>query len=476
MKHIFLTCMIICAGIAAAAQDITGSWQGTLPVGGNNVRLIFHITGSANNYAAKFDSPDQHAYGISCSSVTQSGDSIAIGIMIIKGIYRGKWNGANEIDGVYAQGDGRTGMDLKRLSAAEVPHPPSMQPKPQTPKAPFNYTSEEVGYENIVQHVHLAGTLTKPTNGTGFPVVLLITGSGPQDRDESIGMHKPFLLIADHLAKLGIAVLRVDDRSMGKSTGDFSSSNTEDFATDVMAGIDYLKTRKDIDATKIGLLGHSEGAMIAPYVATRSKDVAFIVMLAGPVVGGKQTMYFQAVEKALPAESPANVKAYGKLYNAMTNLALDPEAAKNSDTYIRNTYLNWKKEQPDSTIKALIHGSDEAVIKSFTAGFSDFKRHWWNFFLTYDLEKDIRKLQIPVFALNGEKDEQVDPKANLAALKSILTKNGNRHFKTYEVPGVNHLFQHCKNCGSVEEYLALEETFDSATLHMIGDWIKEQVK
>lgn len=476
MKYFFIACMTLCSSLIIHAQDITGSWQGTLPAGGRDVRLIFHITGSANNYSAKFDSPDQNAYGINCSSVTQTGDSIVIGIKIANGAYRGKWNSANEIQGVYSQNGGSVQMNMKRLTDAETPHPPSMQPKPQTPKEPFNYISEEVGYENNLQHVHLAGTLTKPNNGTKFPVVLLITGSGPQDRDESIGMHKPFLLIADHLAKLGIAVLRVDDRSMGKSTGDFSASDSKDFATDVMAGIEYLKTRKDIDVTKIGLLGHSEGAMIAPYVAARSKDVAFIVMLAGPAVGGKQTMYFQAVEKALPGISAGNVRAYGNLYNAMMKIALDPETAKNANSYIRDTYLNWKKEQPDSTIKALIHGPDEAVIKSFESGFADFKRHWWNFFLTYDPAKDLQQLRIPVFALNGEKDEQVDPKTNLAAVNNILTKNGNRHFKTYEVPGVNHLFQHCKQCGSVEEYLSLEETFDTATLVMIGNWIKEQVK
>ena len=476
MKHVFSTFFIICTSLVSIAQDMTGSWQGLIPAGEKNIRLIFNIHKSGDEYSTTMDSPDQNAYGIKCSKTIVTNDSLVIGIDIIKGGYKGKWDGADQIQGVYSQGEGSIRINLRRLQKEEIPKSPATKIKPQTPRPPFNYISEEVMYDNVLQQIRLGATLTKPKGEGKFPVVLMITGSGPQDRDETIGMHKSFLVIADYLTNLGIAVLRVDDRGMGKSSGDFSAATSADFATDVMAGIDYLKTRKDIDTTKIGLMGHSEGGFIAPYVAARRKDVAFMVLLAGPVVGGKQTMYYQAVEKALPNKSENDRHAYGQLYNKMLEIALHDEAAKDIPNYVRNVYVNWKKQQPDSTLKALLQGSDEAVIKSMASGFSDLKRSWWRFFLTYDIAKDLQKIRIPVLALNGGSDEQVDPKANLAYIKQILTKNKNPQFKVYEVPGVNHLFQHCKACGSVEEYLALEETFDSGTLNMIGAWIKERVK
>lgn len=480
MKQIILSCMFIGTSIVTIAQDISGNWQGTADVMSQRLRAVFHITKENSKYIVTFDSPDQGGFGLHCEDLTLTGDSVVIKMNFIGGSYNGKWNGSDEIAGALSQGGQHFVLPLKRITGdnkvSPAPQSSAARPKPQTPQPPFNYISEEVAYDNPFQQVRLAGTLTKPTVKTKFPAVILITGSGPQDRDETIGMHKSFWVIADYLTKQGIAVLRVDDRGVGNSSGDFFTANSADFATDVMAGIRYLKTRKDIDTTKIGLIGHSEGGIIAPYVAARSKDVAFIVMLAGPVVGGKITMYYQAVEKPLANFSEHDRNAYGQFYNQMLQVALDDEVAKDINTYTQNTFNNWKKQQPDSTVKNLLHGSDESVIKSISEGFRDLTRTWWRFFLTYDIAKDVRKLKIPVFALNGEKDEQVDPRANLSAIKKILTQNKNPDFKVYEVPGVNHLFQHCKTCGSVKEYLALEETFDPLTLSIIGNWIKEKIK
>lgn len=462
--------------LAAFPQDITGNWQGSLDAGGRKLRIIFHVTKAEAGYWTKFDSPDQNAYGLPAGSTLLHADSLSISIDLIKGGYKGRWNGKDLITGIFSQGPANLPMDLTRLGDSESAPDPATNIKPQTPQPPFPYLNEEVSYLNEKEKVQLGGTLTKPLSGNGFPAVLLITGSGQQDRDESIGMHKPFAVIADQLTKAGIAVLRVDDRGMGKSTGDFKSASSENFASDVMAGIAYLKTRKDIDHARIGLMGHSEGGVIAPYVAARSKDVAFIVMLAGPVVGGKATMYYQAVEKPLASLSKPNRDAYGKLYTAMFALSTDTAAANHSERFITQTYRNWKQQQPDSIIQNLVHGSDEEVISTYVRGFSGFKSPWWKFILTYDPAKDLEKIKIPVLALNGEKDEQVDPKANLSLIRQILTSNHNKDFKTVEVPGVNHLFQHCRQCGSIQEYLALEETFDAATLALITGWITERVK
>ena len=475
MRSLFIAISLFFSNVIVA-QEITGHWQGLIPVNGKNLRLLFHVTKNGNTYSSKFDSPDQNAFGLTCNNTLVKSDSVIISIELIKGGYKGKWNGKDEMSGVFSQGPGSMPLSLKRISDAEVPKAASTKPKPQTPQPPFNYIVEEVGYENAVQKNHLAGTFTKPSGGNKFPLVLMITGSGPQDRDETIGAHKSFWVIADYLTKQGIAVLRVDDRSMGKSTGDFAGATSADFATDVMAGLQYLKTRTDIDTTKMGLIGHSEGGFIAPYVAARSKDVAFIVMLAGPAVIGTQTMYYQAVEKPLVHLSKHDRDAYGQFYTQMLKVATDDAIANDVAGYTQKTFSNWKKQQPDSTLKNLNQGPEEEVIKALVGGYKDLTRPWWRFFLTYDITKDLQKLKIPVFALNGEKDEQVDPKANLAAIRSIFAKNKNTKAKTYEVPGVNHLFQHCKACGSIAEYLDLEETFDKATLVMIGDWIKEQVK
>lgn len=476
MKTLLLTLLSGMLFLTAFPQGITGNWQGSLDAGGKKLRIIFHITKTEAGYQTKFDSPDQNAYGLPAGSTLLQADSLSISIDLIKGGYKGRWDGKDLVTGIFSQGPANLPMDLSRLGDLESASDPITKIKPQTPKPPFSYLSEEVSYRNEEQQIQLAGTLTKPSSGNGFPVVLLITGSGPQDRDETIGLHKPFAVMADQLTKAGIAVLRVDDRGMGKSTGDFQSATSENFASDVMAGIAYLKTRTDIDHARIGLMGHSEGGVIAPYVAARSKDVAFIIMLAGPAVGGKATMYYQGVEKLLAALSKPNRDAYGKLYTAMFALSADTAAANHSERFITQTYRNWKQQQPDSIIQNLVHGSDEQMISAYVRGFSGFKSPWWKFFLAYDPAKDLEKIRIPVLALNGEKDEQVDPKANLSLIRQILTGNHNKDFKTVEVPGVNHLFQHCKQCGSIQEYLALEETFDPATLALITGWITERVK
>lgn len=471
MKNILFTVGLYLLSCTSQAQTVIGSWQGAILVRGNQIHINFHIQNDSNGYSATMDSPDQKAYGILCNQTRLEEDSLKISIALVNGGYAGKWNGADQIDGVLLQGPIRLPLVLTRMKEVNVSKDPATTDKPQTPHPPYPYLTEEIGYENKLASVHLAGSFTKPATGKNFPVVLMITGSGPQDRDESIGKHKPFAVIADFLTRQGIAVLRVDDRGVGKSTGDFSQATSADFATDVLAGIDYLKTRTDIDPKKIGLIGHSEGGIIAPYVAARSKDIAFIVLLAGPVTGGKQTMYYQAVDKPLAMLSPADRKAYGALYTKMFAIALDSQIAKKVPEFVKTTYLDWKKSQPDSILTHLIHGTDEQVINQFSNGFRDFIRPWWRFFLNYDPSKDFASLQIPVLAFYGEKDEQVDPEANRAQINR-LKKKQNR-VTVVEIPGVNHLFQHCKKCGSVQEYLELEETFDTGTLSIMGQWIKD---
>ncbi len=468
---------LILFSTALSAQDNKESWQGIIPAGGKFIRLLFHISKAADgSLATVMDSPDQNAFGIACGITQLKGDSLIIEIPLIKGSYRGKKQDTANIQGTFTQGANQLNLSLKKLQPNEVPQSDATKTKAQTPKPPFDYVSEEVIYTNTNQKIKLGATLTKPKGDGQFPVVILISGSGAQDRDGTIGMHKPFHVIADYLTKQGIAVLRVDDRGVGKSSGDFSKASSADFATDVTTGIDYLKTRKDIDSSKIGLMGHSEGGMIAPYVAARRKDLAFIVLLAAPIVGGKETMYFQAVEKPLAKLSAHDRNAYGEFYLKMLEYALQSTTPKDLETFTRATYTDWKKNLPDSTFHTLIKGTDEEAIKSLTTGFTDLKRPWWRFFLTYDIASDLKKVQIPVFALHGSKDEQVDPNANLTLIKRILAQNKNPRYQVFEVRGLNHLFQHCKECGSVKEYMDLDESFDPYALSVIGTWINLVLK
>lgn len=467
-KTIILFFTIFCLSAIQAQNDIVGNWKGTADVMGQKLNSVFHFTKNNESYNATFDSPDQHAFGLECGKVFFANDSLFVDIKAIKGSYVGKMK-ANEIVGYIQQGTYKFTLTLQKTLAEDVA-------KPQTPKPPFAYISEDVEYENKTQQVHLGGTLTKPSGNGKFAAVILITGSGQQDRDESIGLHKPFLVIADYLTKQGIAVLRVDDRGRGKSTGNFAQSSSADFATDVMAAIDFLKARNDIDINHIGLLGHSEGGVIAPYVAARSKDVNFVVSLAGPAIGGKATNDYQNI---LPLQNQGIAKEYIdsflSLHHVLVNDAITMNADSSFKQAIKKTFLDWKERQFPETTNTLFKGTDEQVIKSLQKNYGDFRNPWWRFLLTYEPATDIEKLSCPILAVNGSKDEQVESTSNLAAFEKALKKSKSKNYKTIDLPGLNHLFQHCKTC-NLEEYFTLDETIDPATLNIIANWIKDVTK
>src|SRR5215471_1627494 len=274
----------------AKPSDIDGTWMGSLDTGAVKLRVVFHITNTEDGLKATMDSPDQGMKGLPTTTVTRTAASLKIEAKNINGTYEGKISAdLSSIDGTWSQNGASFPLVLKRTKDEAILAPK----RPQVPTKPYPYREEEVTYDNKVQNVTLAATFTIP-QGTGpFPAVLLITGSGPQDRDETLLGHKPFLILSDYLTGHGIAVLRADDRGTGKSTGVFSTATSADFATDVEAGVAYLKTRSEVNPQKIGLVGHSEGAMIAPMVAARDNNVAFIVMMAGTAVPGDQVLVAQ---------------------------------------------------------------------------------------------------------------------------------------------------------------------------------------
>jgi pimeloyl-ACP methyl ester carboxylesterase len=458
-------------------SDIDGSWLGTLELsGGIKLRVVFHIVNTEDGLMATLDSPDQNVKGIPVTKVTRDGTTLKIAIEKINGVFEGRIApDLSSIDGNFTQGV-TTPLALHRLkdsSELELR-------RPQNPTKPYPYRDEDVSYVNKVQNVTLAATLTIPPGdedvsydnktqnvtlaatltippGKGpFPAVVLITGSGPQDRDESLLGHRPFLVLSDYLTRHGIAVLRADDRGTAKSTGNFAIATTADFATDTEAGIAYLKTRPEINHHKTGLIGHSEGGIIAPMIAARNPDVAFIVMMAGSGVPGDEILVaqVQAIAEASGQSPEAAVKEGAKEREILTLI----ETEKDPSALEKGLKEKLAGEAPESQIAA--------QIKTLTSP-------WFRYFIAYDPATALRKVTCPVLALNGEKDTQVPPQQNLPAIRKALEQAGNKHFELDELPGLNHLFQTAKT-GSPNEYLQIEETISPVVLDKISTWILKQ--
>jgi pimeloyl-ACP methyl ester carboxylesterase len=301
--------------------------------------------------------------------------------------------------------------------------------------------------------------------------MILISGSGAQDRDETIFQHRPFLVLADTLTRRGVAVLRVDDRGVGGSTGSTSRSTSEDFAGDVLAGIAFLKSRPEIDTQKIGLAGHSEGGLIAPMVAARSNDVAFIVLLAGTGLPGDEVMYAQGrlISKVMGADEKALDKERDIQKQLFEIVKTEPNHDKMAMRLREAIKTMWSKLSEEER-KAV--GDADSFVQSQARMVES---PWFRFFLTFDPRPTLAMVRCPVLALNGEKDLQVPPKVNLAEIEKALKKGGNARVTVKELPGLNHLFQTCKT-GSVTEYGAIEETIAPVALKTIADWVVEQVK
>lgn len=340
--------------------------------------------------------------------------------------------------------------------------------RPQEPKGAILYDEEEVKYSNLAAGVTLAGTLTLPRSGKPSPAVLLIAGSGPNDRNETIFGHKPFLVLADHLTKQGLVVLRVDKRGVGQSTGNYDISTSEDFAADALTGVEYLKTRKEVDAKQIGLIGHSEGGLIAPMVAVQSNDVAFIVLMAGTGVTGEEIIYAQQalISRAMGATEEQishQLDLQKKVLSVIKNEPNLDEAEKLLRAIIAKQLTNLPKEEQQIAADAM-----EAQIKRCNS-------KWFRYYLTYDPTTSLKKIKIPVLAINGELDSQVPPKQNLPLIAKTLEETGNQNYRIIEFPKLNHLFQ-TSETGSILEYGKIEETIAPVVLETLSSWILETTR
>lgn len=337
--------------------------------------------------------------------------------------------------------------------------------RPQEPKSAISYDVEEVKYTSLNASVTLAGTLTLPRTGKPSPAVLLIAGSGPIDRDETVFGHKPFLVLADHLTKQGFAVLRVDKRGIGQSTGNYNAATTEDFAADALAGVKYLKTRKEVEAEQIGLIGHSEGGLIAPMIAAQSTDVAFIVLMAGPCVTGEAILYEQEaiISRSMGVteeQTRHQLDFQQHVLSIIKNESDLEKAEKLLREIIAKQLAKLPKEEQQSSADAM-----EVQMKRCNS-------RWLRYYLTYDPTTSLRHLKIPVLAIIGELDTQVSPKQNLPVIAEILEASNNQNYRIIEFPKLNHFFQTCET-GSILEYGKIEETIAPVVLETLSDWISD---
>ncbi len=449
-------------------ENFKGIWEGTLKFSGTELRVVFKISEKPNgNFTATMDSPDQGATNIPVSEVIIDNKKLHLNVKAVFGIYEGEL----QEDGLSIKGEWKqSGLTLPLL-LKKVKKIPEVR-RPQEPKKPYPYNEEEVFYENKKAGIKLAGTLTLPEENGPFPGVLLISGSGAQDRNETIFGHHPFLVLADYLTRQGIAVLRVDDRGIGKSTGDFSKATTLDFASDVVSGIEFLKSRKEIDKKRIGLIGHSEGGIIAPKVACESPDVAFIVLLAAPGFPGDKILEMQTelIAKAQKLASEEEIMRAKNLNKQIYLIIKQEEDNKIAEKKIRKIIEDALAETPEKEREAM--GKSETMIDK---EIQQLLSPWFRFFLSYDPKPALKKIKFPVLAINGEKDLQVPPEENLTAIEEAFKAGGNKNYIVKELPGLNHLFQKATT-GLPAEYGQIEETFSPTALKLIGDWIKEQTK
>lgn len=464
MKGIATFFLVLMTIMSSFGQEIEGQWNGVLKIQGMQLRIVFHINRSDKGLSATMDSPDQQAKGIPVSATTFENSNLKLVVAKAGLEYSGTLKG-QMIEGTLRQ----SGMEFPMNLSREVIEKPVVK-RSQEPSKPYPYYSEEVTFQNGNANITLAGTLTLPQREGNFPAVILISGSGPQNRDEELLGHKPFLVISDYLTRNGIAVLRYDDRGVAQSKGDFKTATTVDFASDVESAIAFLKTRKEINKSKIGLIGHSEGGIIAPMVAAKLKEVNFIVLLAGTGIRGDKLLLLQqeAIAKASGTSDEAiqrnreiNTKAFEMVFKSASTEALKRDLEKYlKETSVNNPSVNKGGMTDDQFIALQI-----AQVTS----------PWMQYFIKYDPAPTLEKVKCPVLAVNGEKDLQVPPKVNLPAIEKALKAGGNKQVTIKEFPGLNHLFQECKT-GAPAEYAEIDQTFSPLVLEVIGKWIIEKTK
>lgn len=456
-------------GQEPAADPLAGVWQGTVTAKPGSMQIFFTIEKrSDGSYMAKVDIPAQRTRDIPVTGLRWNLPDLMLDMSSYGIVYEGKMapDGAS-IAGLFKIGDDAPTLVLQRAAAV-----PDMR-RPQEPQKPYPYEETEVTFRNGAAAIDLSGTLTMPTGPGPFPAVVLISGSGPQDRNSAIAGHRPFLVVADYLTRRGIAVLRHDDRGCNRSGGNFRGATTADFASDAEAAWEFLARQPRIDPSRIGLCGHSEGGIAAPMAAARNPKVAFLVLMAGTGIPGERLILMQV--EALARSRGAGEEAVGKevrLNEKILGVLKTQEDAQSAEKEMKRIALE-ALTQMSAAEKKELNESEEGEIADIKSTVADLA--WNRFLISYDPAVSLRRVHCPVLALAGEKDTQVDANANLPAIAKALKEGGNHHVETAKLPGLNHLFQTAQS-GHPREYGKIEETIAPAVLQRIGDWILQRGK
>lgn len=457
MRIFIILFLTLLSGSLIHAEEIEGSWFGKLNLGSQSLRLSFHIKKVDNELQATMDSPNQGAKGIPVSNISYRQPTLNIKLSALNASYSGILKDTL-IEGTFVQNGISFPLILTRYT--------ELHKRPQMPRMPFPYHTEEVTFHNVKANIDLAGTLSFPAQGNNFPAVVLISGSGPQNRDEELMGHKPFLVLSDYLTRRGIAVLRYDDRGTAASKGDFKTATTADFKTDGQAAFQFLQQRQEIDKKRIGLIGHSEGGSIVFMAAEEMPEIAFVVSMAGTAMRGDSVLLLQnrsLFEKHLPIDQLNNyMSALQSVFETKDEMYKLPALQKE----------NVFKEKIQSL------KSYQSLMPTWQDNLKEVSNlidsPWFHFFLSYNPQEAIRNTHCPILAINGVKDTQVLP-ANLNLIKEATIKGKNSSVKTVAYEGLNHLFQHCTT-GMPQEYAEIEETISPEVLKDIADWILQTVK
>jgi len=439
---------------ARSVSKVEGTWQGAIETGNMRMRLQLHLShDEKGQLTAAVDSLDQGIQGIPASHVTEQAGQVRFELPAFGAEYNGALNATkNEIAGRWSQNGNLETLDFRRSDKILELR------RPQNPAKPYPYKEEEVSFASDDGKVMLAATLTLPQGAGPFPAALLVGGSGPNDRDETIAGHKPFLVLADFLTKRGIAVLRYDKRGIAKSTGNYADATMENFTQDVQAALGYLKSRKEVDAKRLGIVGHSEGGILGSLEATRSNDLNWMVLLATPATTGEKTLLRQSeliaragglAEEQITRSLEFDRKAYAAVREEKDAAALERQLRK----LVEQSGLG--AAMPPAALQAQIRMMSSP---------------WFREFLDYDPAPTLEKLKCPVLALSGDRDLQVDSTENVPLLRKAYESSGNKDFTVVEIEGVNHLFQKAQS-GSPALYGAIEETIAAEVLTAVGNWV-----